>query len=137
VRELRYGLLPAGAKWRRKDKKSAAKPLIKNGTLGDLSITSCKDLRLWTMTYDSRTPLGIEFSYSRTPWGPWSELADPAEYLSRTAPLASSSTILTRSQTMDSRDQSSESPNRTLVLSRAEHTLHSLWSAGRGFKAPD
>jgi hypothetical protein len=27
------------------------------------------------MTYDSRPPAaaGIEFSYSRTPWGPWSE----------------------------------------------------------------
>ena len=26
------------------------------------------------MTYDRRTPLnGIAFSYSRTPWGPWSE----------------------------------------------------------------
>ena len=52
---------------------SDAKPILKNGTLGDLSVTWCKDLGLWLMTYDSRTPRGILFSYSRTPWGPWSE----------------------------------------------------------------
>jgi hypothetical protein len=29
---------------------------------------------MWLMTYDRRTPpRGIAFSYSRTPWGPWSE----------------------------------------------------------------
>jgi hypothetical protein len=34
----------------------------------------CKDLGLWLTTYDSRgTDRGIAFSYSRTPWGPWSE----------------------------------------------------------------
>jgi len=43
--------------------------------MGDLSVTWCKDLGLWLMTYDSRPPAprGILFSYSRTPWGPWSE----------------------------------------------------------------
>src|SRR5579864_9384968 len=44
-----------------------------NGTLGDLSVTWCKDLSVWLMTYDSRTPRGILFSYARTPWGPWSD----------------------------------------------------------------
>ncbi len=51
-----------------------AKPIVRNGTMGDVSVTWCADLRLWLMTYDSRHPAiqGIEFSYSRTPWGPWS-----------------------------------------------------------------
>ena len=50
-----------------------AKPIVQNGTLGDLSVTWCKDLGLWLMTYDRRAPTrGIAFSYSRTPWGPWS-----------------------------------------------------------------
>jgi hypothetical protein len=52
-----------------------AKAIVENGTMGDLSVTWCKDLGLWLMTYDSRDPAprGILFSYSRTPWGPWSE----------------------------------------------------------------
>ena len=52
-----------------------AKPVVENGSIGDLSVTWCKDLGLWLMTYDSRPPAtaGILFSYSRTPWGPWSE----------------------------------------------------------------
>jgi hypothetical protein len=53
---------------------SEAKAIVQNGTLGDLSVTWCKDLGLWLMTYDRRAPThGIAFSYSRTPWGPWSE----------------------------------------------------------------
>ncbi len=53
---------------------SEAKPIVKNGTMGDLSVTWCKDLGLWLMTYDRRAPTyDIAFSYSRTPWGPWSE----------------------------------------------------------------
>ena len=57
------------------EKEPDATPIVKNGTLGDLSVTWCKDLGLWLMTYDSRPPAsrGILFSYSRTPWGPWSE----------------------------------------------------------------
>ena len=57
------------------EKESDATPIVKNGTMGDLSVTWCKDLRLWLMNYDSRPPAarGILFSYSRTPWGPWSE----------------------------------------------------------------
>jgi len=56
-------------------KESDAKPIALNGSMGDLSVTWCKDLGLWLMTYDSRPPAlrGILFSYSRTPWGPWSE----------------------------------------------------------------
>jgi len=56
-------------------RESDARPIVKNGTLGDLSVTWCKDLNLWLMTYDRRLPApeGIAFSYSRTPWGPWSE----------------------------------------------------------------
>jgi Domain of unknown function (DUF4185)/TIR domain len=55
------------------DKESDAKAIVQNGTLGDLSVTWCEDLGLWLMTYDSREPtIGILFSYSRTPWGPWS-----------------------------------------------------------------
>ena len=53
---------------------SEAKAIVQNGTLGDLSVTWCKDLGLWLMTYDRRAPTrGIALSYSRTPWGPWSE----------------------------------------------------------------
>ncbi|MGB7438468.1 MAG: DUF4185 domain-containing protein [Candidatus Acidiferrum sp.] len=57
------------------DKESDAKAIVQNGTIGDISVTWCKDLGLWLMTYDSRNPAprGILFSYSRTPWGPWSE----------------------------------------------------------------
>jgi hypothetical protein len=57
------------------DKESDAKPIVENGTMGDMSVTWCKDLGVWLMTYDSRAPAprGILFSYSRTPWGPWSE----------------------------------------------------------------
>jgi len=56
------------------DNESDATPIVKDGTLGDLSVTWCKELNLWLMTYDRRTqPMGIAFSYSKTPWGPWSE----------------------------------------------------------------
>ncbi len=57
------------------EKEADARAIVQNGTMGDLSVTWCKDLRLWLMTYDSREPAprGILFSYSRTPWGPWSE----------------------------------------------------------------
>jgi hypothetical protein len=53
---------------------SDATPIVRNGTLGDLSVTWCKDLDLWLMTYDSRAPAraGVLFAYSSTPWGPWS-----------------------------------------------------------------
>jgi hypothetical protein len=52
---------------------SSAKPLFNNGTMGDISVTWCKDLGLWLMSFDSRPPakLGILFTYSETPWGPW------------------------------------------------------------------
>ena len=57
------------------DKESDTKAVVQNGTMGDLSVTWCKDLGLWLMTYDSRAPApsGILFSYSKTPWGPWSQ----------------------------------------------------------------
>jgi uncharacterized protein DUF4185 len=67
------GLNAAGApSW--SENESDATPIVQNGTLGDLSVTWCKDLGLWLMTYDRRKPINnIAFSYSRTPWGPWSE----------------------------------------------------------------
>lgn len=53
---------------------SDSKPIVENGSLGDLSVTWCIELNLWLMTYDRRLPNnGVIFSYSRTPWGPWSE----------------------------------------------------------------
>ncbi len=57
------------------EKEADAVPVVKNGTMGDLSVTWSKYLGLWLMTYDSRAPaaIGILFSYSRTPWGPWAE----------------------------------------------------------------
>jgi hypothetical protein len=75
-RDTRYfaGLDAASApKW--SEHEGDAVPIVRNGTMGDLSVTWCQDLGLWLMTYDSRSPapLGIEFAYSPTPWGPWSE----------------------------------------------------------------
>ena len=56
------------------DNESDGIPIVKDGTLGDLSVTWCRELNLWLMTYDRRTqPTGVAFSYSKTPWGPWSE----------------------------------------------------------------
>ncbi len=56
------------------DNEADASPVIASGVAGDMSVTWCKDLGLWLMTYDSRPPtMGIAFSYSRAPWGPWSE----------------------------------------------------------------
>jgi len=57
------------------EKESDARAVVQTGTVGDLSVTWCKDLGLWLMTYDSREPAprGILFSYSQTPWGPWSD----------------------------------------------------------------
>ena len=53
------------------DIEADATPIVKDGTLGDLSVTWCKELGLWLMTYDRRSqPNGIAFSYSKTPWGP-------------------------------------------------------------------
>ena len=68
------GLDAAGApKWSDKEADSVA--IVKNGTIGDISVTWSKDLNLWLMTYDSRLnpPTTIQFSYSKTPWGPWAE----------------------------------------------------------------
>ncbi len=66
------GLTAAGAPaW--SGSEADASPILKNGTMGDISVTFCKDLGLWLMTFDSRPPAprGIQFSYSATPWGPW------------------------------------------------------------------
>ena len=51
-----------------------AQALVKNGTMGDISVSWCQPLNLWLMTFDSRAPAatGIQFCYSVTPWGPWS-----------------------------------------------------------------
>ena len=68
------GLDSAGApKW--SDREADATPIVRNGTMGDLSVTWSPDPGLWLMTYDSRPPAprGIEFAYSPTPWGPWSD----------------------------------------------------------------
>jgi len=74
-RGTRYfaGLDTAGRPtWSRSE--SDAKPIVTNGTMGDISVTWCKDLNLWLMNWDSRSPAphGVLFSYSKTPWGPWS-----------------------------------------------------------------
>jgi uncharacterized protein DUF4185 len=67
-----HGFDASGApSWRSNE--SAAVPIVKNGTMGDLSVTWCKDLGLWLMTYDGRSHgrSFISFSYSPLPWGPW------------------------------------------------------------------
>ncbi len=56
------------------DNESDASPVLKDGTLGDLSVTWCKELGLWLMTY--RPPDATQrhrVFLLRTPWGPWSE----------------------------------------------------------------
>jgi hypothetical protein len=57
------------------DREADATAVVRNGTMGDVSVTWSKDTGLWLMTYDSRPPAsaGIHFAYSQTPWGPWSE----------------------------------------------------------------
>jgi hypothetical protein len=56
------------------EKEADAKPIVNNGTMGDLSVTWCKNLGLWLMTYDRAKPTScVAFQYSRTSWGPWSE----------------------------------------------------------------
>lgn len=65
------------------EREADAVPVVRSGTMSDLSVTWCPDPGLWLMTYDSRPPArrGIELSYSPTPWGPWSApqlVFDPA-----------------------------------------------------------
>jgi hypothetical protein len=71
---LYYAGLDAHGAARWKQRESAAIPITANGTIGDVSVIWCRELNLWLMTYDSRPPAqaGILFSYSTTPWGPWS-----------------------------------------------------------------
>jgi hypothetical protein len=72
------GLDGAGAtaggtpRWSANEADAAA--VVKNGTMGDISVTWCQAPGLWLMTFDSRppAPAGIQFCYSKTPWGPWS-----------------------------------------------------------------
>jgi hypothetical protein len=56
------------------EQESDAKPVVRSGAMGDISVTWCAPLNLWLMTFDSRPPAapGIQFAYSATPWGPWS-----------------------------------------------------------------
>src|SRR6202050_50672 len=71
---LYYAGLDSRGAPRWEPRESAATPIITNGTLGDVSVIWCQELKLRLMTYDSRAPAqaGILFSYSTTPWGPWS-----------------------------------------------------------------
>lgn len=64
-----------GASPRWSEREADAVPIVRSGVMGDVSVTWCPDPGVWLMTYDSRPPQrrGIEFSYSSTPWGPWSE----------------------------------------------------------------
>jgi hypothetical protein len=66
--------LDASAAPRWSERETDAVPIVRSGAMGDLSVTWCPDPGVWLMTYDSRPPgrRGIEFSYSPTPWGPWS-----------------------------------------------------------------
>ncbi|MGP8096198.1 MAG: DUF4185 domain-containing protein [Steroidobacteraceae bacterium] len=72
---LYYAGLDANGSPRWEPHEIAAIPITTNGTLGDVSVIWCQELNLWLMTYDSRAPAiaGILFSYSATPWGPWSD----------------------------------------------------------------
>jgi hypothetical protein len=56
------------------ERESDATPVVRDGTMGDVSVTWCAPLGLWLMTFDSRPPAkpGIQFAYASTPWGPWS-----------------------------------------------------------------
>ena len=50
-----------------------ARPVVAHPTIGEFSVTWAAPVGMWLMTYDSRSPRGIIFRYSVTPWGPWSE----------------------------------------------------------------
>lgn len=66
------GLDTKGApRWSHKE--AEARPVVEHPTIGDVSVTWSRQLKLWLMTYDSRDPRGLIFRYSATPWGPWSE----------------------------------------------------------------
>ena len=54
------------------EQEADAKPIVTNGTLGDLSVKWVESVGLWLMTYDSRKPRGIFLRYAAQPWGPWS-----------------------------------------------------------------
>jgi Domain of unknown function (DUF4185) len=70
---LYYAGLGTNGNPRWEPRESAAAPIVTNGTIGNVSVSWCQELKLWLMTYDSRAPAlaGILFSYSATPWGPW------------------------------------------------------------------
>ena len=72
-RGTRYfaGLRDAQPTW--SEREADAKPIVTNGTLGDLSVKWVPSVGLWLMTYDSREPRGVFFRYAARPWGPWSE----------------------------------------------------------------
>lgn len=73
-RTLYFSGLNADGKPGWSPKESESEPVIRNGTLADVSVIWNRELGLWLMTYDSRPPAqrGILFTYSTTPWGPWS-----------------------------------------------------------------
>jgi hypothetical protein len=66
--------------WGTKDDSSAAPVMTDvnpaNPTIGNLSVIYSQELGLWLMTFNGghKDPAttGVYFSYSRTPWGPWS-----------------------------------------------------------------
>jgi hypothetical protein len=69
------GLNTAGEPlWSTKESDAAA--VVPDTAIGDVSVTWCKPLHVWLMTYELHPPqggsLGVFFQYSKTPWGPWS-----------------------------------------------------------------
>jgi len=72
------GLNQGQATW--SDKETDAVPVVRDvvspPTMGNLSVSYADDLSLWLMTFDggrgSDDTLGVYFTYSPAPWGPWS-----------------------------------------------------------------
>ncbi len=73
---------------------AAAKPVVRDDvpsgtspTIGNISVSYAKELRLWLMTYDSQGQSSngrraVYFRYAEAPWGPWSDpqvIYDPCD----------------------------------------------------------
>jgi hypothetical protein len=72
-RTFYFSGLKGGGKPQWSMEEAAAVPIVKHPVVGELSVVWCESLRIWLMTYNSRTPRGIVLRWSPAPWGPWSE----------------------------------------------------------------
>jgi len=65
------GMGSSGPTWSAQEDK--AEPIIRDSTIGDISVTYVADAGVWVALYDSRSPIGVLMRYASQPWGPWSQ----------------------------------------------------------------